>query len=310
MKKHGSKIFLFLFLISIILPLPACEREKAKEISLKENLVKPEATKKTYALRLAVGAIISPKNTYIYYKEILDYISVRMRVPVELVQRDTYEAVNQLIKNNEIDAAFVCSGAYVDGNRDFGMELLLAPQAYGETCYYSYIIVPNHSNVKKIEDLKGKKFAFTDPMSNSGKLIPTYILSKMGYTPQNFFSTYIFTYSHDKSIEAVANKLVDGAAVDSLIWEYINQINPALTSKAKIIQKSDPCGIPPLVVPKELNPIIKKNLKNILINMHTDPEGKKILDKIKIDRFVEIDDSAYDSIREMGKWIKAQEKTD
>jgi len=299
--------YIFIGLLALLgfsLLLSGCTREKAEDISLKEVVTDTRyASSKEKVMKIAVSAIISPTKTFLYYKEILDYVSRKVGVSVELVQRDTYNEVNALVKNQEIDAAFVCSGAYVDGHKEFGMELLVAPKAYGEHYYYSYIIVPADSDAASFEALRRKKFAFTDPLSNTGKLVPTYMLAMMGETPGSFFSETIFTYSHDKSIEAVAQKLVDGAAVDSLIWDYANATNPEFTSRTKIIKKSAPFGIPPVVVPQGLNPQLKEQLQDIFLNMHEDTEGKTILEKVKIDRFIKIEDSAYDPVREMKKFL-------
>ena len=114
-----------------------------------------------------------------------------------------------------------------------------------------------------------------------------------------FFSKTIFTYSHDNSILAVAKKIVDGAAVDSLVWDYLDAKKPVNTSLIRIIKKSEPYGIPPVVVPKDLDPALKKELQDILLTMHEDQTGKKILQEIMIDRFVKVEDSLYDSIRKM-----------
>jgi phosphonate transport system substrate-binding protein len=277
-------------------------------VSLKDVEFQPVKSLQNNALKIAVSAIISPKQTFIYYREILDYIAREMGVHVELVQRDTYAEVNNMVKDNEIIAAFVCSGAYIDGHKAFGMELLVAPKAYGESYYYSYIIVPSNSSARQFEDLRGKKFAFTDPMSNSGKLSPTFMLANMGEKPKGFFSDVIFTYSHDKSIEAVALGLVDGAAVDSLIWDYSNDTNPEFTSKTRIIKKSPPYGIPPVVVPKGLSPDVREKMRDIFLNMHLNAEGSAILKKVKIDRFILTKDSAYNSIREMRNFVNKMEQ--
>ncbi len=288
--------------------LSGCKKEEAEVIILEvEETIPPVPPASDDELRIAVSAIISPKKTFIYYKEMLDYISKKMGMPVKLVQRDTYAEVNELVKQEKIHAAFVCTGAYIDGKDEFGMKLLVAPKAYGEPYYYSYIIVPADSDAGSFEDLRGMRFAFTDPMSNSGKLAPTYMLAKMGETPSTFFSKYIFTYSHDKSIEAVAQKLVDGAAVDSLIWDYLNATSPKFTSKTKIIFKSPPFGIPPVVVSKGLDPKTEADLKKLFLDMHLDPDCKKILDKLHIDSFIEIDDDAYDSSREMRSWVNERQ---
>ncbi|MBW6517171.1 MAG: phosphate/phosphite/phosphonate ABC transporter substrate-binding protein [ANME-2 cluster archaeon] len=291
---------LIILIIVITLSSAGCfGLEPAKNISIDEVESTNGAQPEIQPMRIAVSAMVSPKETMIYYNELLDYVSERTGYPVELVQRETYMEVNDLVENQYIDAGFVCTGAYVEGHDKFGMELLVAPLVNGEPYYYSYIIVSQDSKAETLEDIRGKKFAFTDPLSNTGKLAPTYMLALMGETPDSFFSRYIYTQSHDRSIEAVAKNLVYGAAVDSLIWDYSNETNPEFTSKTKIIRRSDPYGIPPVVVHPDTDPELKNELKNIFLTMHKDPKGAEILEHINIDRFVEIEDSEYDSVRNM-----------
>jgi len=257
-------------------------------------------------LRVAIAAILSPQSTRRSYADLVAYLGKKMGRKGQMLQGQTYAEVNELLKTGQADLAFVCTGAYVIGKRDFGMELLVVPQVGGETVYYSYIIVPADSPAKSLADLRGKVFAFTDPMSNSGHFAALYMLKQMGETPGHFFRKTIFTYSHDKSIQAVAEKLVDGAAVDSLVYKYLLELEPAYREKVKIIQTSPPYGMPPVVVHPHLNPEIKAQLREILLDMHKDEEGKAILEKLHIDRFVPADDSAYDSVRQMleavGQW--------
>jgi phosphonate transport system substrate-binding protein len=173
------------------------------------------------------------------------------------------------------------------------------PRAYGVTSYHSYIIVPDKSRADSLGSLRGKTFAFTDPLSNSGCLAPRYMLAKMGESPETFFGKTVFLKTHDKSIEAVAEGLVDGAAVDSLIWEYENRKDPRHTARTRVIIRSEPYGIPPVVVRPGLDPELKKRLKEIYLGAHADPEGAALLSKMMIDRFVAPDDAAYDSVRRM-----------
>lgn len=304
------------FLIALIaaaLAIAGCtKKEEPKKISLenKETIAATTDIDPTKRLRIAVGGMITPKEGLAYYRNFLYYIEDKLGKEVAFVDREDYAEINDMLRNGDLDAAFVCSGPYVDGHKNFGMELLVAPQAYGETVYYSYIIVPKKSAIKSFEDLRGKSFAFTDPLSNSGKLVPTYMLARMNETPDTFFSRYIFTKKHDKSIQAVAQGVVDGAAVDSLIWEYLNRTNPEFTSRTRIILKSPPYGIPPVVVPKGLDPKIKERLRQIFLNAHNDNKGRELLSKMMIDKFVASDDSAYDSVREMKSWLAKQKTTE
>ena len=250
-------------------------------------------------LRIAIAGVISPTETLKYYSQLVSYIGQELHQPVDIVQRNTYAEINDLVRSRYVDLAFVCSLAYVLGSEDFGMELLVVPEVGGLTAYHSYIIVPIDSEVESIEDLRGKVFAFTDPLSNSGRLSPTYMLQQMGETPEDFFSRYIFTYSHDNSIRAVAGGLVEGAAVDSLVYDYIVSKEPHIGVKTKIIHASPPYGIPPVVTHPALDPEIKSRLRSLLLNLNQDVTGKKILDDLKIDRFVLGDDASYDTIRTM-----------
>jgi phosphonate transport system substrate-binding protein len=247
--------------------------------------------------------MITPKEGFMYYKKFLDYIGHRLGRKVKFIDKESYIVINDMLESGDIDVAFICPGPYVDGHEKFDMELLVAPKAYGDTVYYSYIIAHKDSSIKSFEDLRGKKFAFTDPLSNTGKLVPTYLLSRMQESPKTFFGSCEFTYAHDKSIQAVAEGIVDGAAVDSLIWEYANRINPEFTSKTTIVRKSDPYGIPPVVVRPGLDPSLKKKLKEIFLLVHENKEGREILKGMMIDKFVAIDNSHYDSIREMKQFL-------
>lgn len=247
--------------------------------------------------RVAVAAMISPKETFVYYRQLLDYIGNNLGRDVQFIQRKTYGEINELLGEGQIDLAFICSGPYVVGREKYGFELLASPVVQKSHFYQSYLIVNKASHYRDIEDLRGKVFAFTDPDSNTGKLVPTFWISQMAERPETFFSKTIYTYSHDNSILAVAKSLVDGAAIDGLIWEYYNLKNPIFTAKTRIIRKSEPYGMPPIVASPILAPDVKDEIRQVLFSMHRDLHGQKILAELMIDRFTPPRDEWYDSIR-------------
>ena len=260
------------------------------------------------SFRVAVAAMISPKDTFVYYRQLLNYIGSNLDREVQLIQRKTYGEINELLGKGQIDLAFICSGPYVAGKEKYGFELLATPEVQKSHFYQSYLIVNKASQLNNLEDLRGRIFAFTDPDSNTGKLVPTYWLSQMDERPETFFSKTLYTYSHDNSILAVAKALVDGAAIDGLIWEYYHRKDPIFTSKTKIIRKSKNYGIPPIVASGLLTPDFKNRIRQVLISMHQDPQGQKILNELMIDRFTSAQDEWYESIRNMESEIASLEK--
>ena len=256
-------------------------------------------------LDIGIAAMISPKDTFKYYKAMLDYIGGKVGRSVELVQRPTYDEMDVLLKNETVQVAFICSGPYVKDKAEFGAELLVAPVANGKPFYHAYIIAAKGSKYKSIAELKGKHFGFTDPKSNTGYIVPAYMIAKQfGEKPDKYFGKVTFTKSHDKSIEAVAKNLVDAASVDSLIYDYAAKVDPTYTKKTRIVEKSPAYGIPPIVVTKGTPAEVKDKLRKAFLEMDQNPEGKKILAKLNIDKFVVPDDKNYDSVREMDAELK------
>lgn len=304
----NNKILSSFFILLLIFSIIGCEhKEKLAEIDFNTTVeLQERSPSQKQGLNICVGSMITPKEGYAYYKALLDYIGDALKMKVDFIEKESYAEVNALLEQGKIDVAFVCGGPYIEGHDEFGLELLVAPQVDGKTVYYSYIIVHKDSNINKFEELRGKTFVFVDPISNSGKIYPTYLLKQMKETPETFFKEYVYSYAHDTSIRAVAEGIVDAGAVDSLIWNYMKKNESPFTKLTRIIKVSPAYGIPPVVVRQTLKKDLKDKLKQILIDMHLNERGKEILGKMEIDKFVEIDDSDYDSIREMKQYLQRQ----
>ncbi|MDO8587314.1 MAG: phosphate/phosphite/phosphonate ABC transporter substrate-binding protein [Armatimonadota bacterium] len=269
----------------------------------KSQVSAPRPAKSPY--RIAVASMSSPGNAVETYGPIVSYLTKKLKRPTQLVLAHSYAELNEKVRLREALAAFVCSGGYVEGHSRFGMELVAVPQYNGRPTYYCYIISSARSAAKGLADFRGKRFAFTDRDSNTGCGIPTYQILKMGLSPESYFQEVIYTRNHDKSIAAVRTGVVDGAAVDNILYELAIRRDPLLKVQTKIVARYGPCAAPPVVVNPNADDEFKTSLKRILLNMHRDPEGRKILRDMMTDRFVPGADSAYDSIRVMRKEIEA-----
>jgi phosphonate transport system substrate-binding protein len=249
-------------------------------------------------LRVAVAPVISPEKSLQVYHGFVDYLGDRTdRAPVFL-QGDTYAEVNELVRQGRCELALVCTCAFVRGEREFGMDVLAAPQIEGQVTYRSLILVPASSPAKSLLDLRGKRFGSGDILSTSGWLFPATWLMDQGEDPNDFFSEQVLTGSHDQSVRAVLSGYVDGAAVHSQVYEQMVDEDPSVSQRTRVILKSRPYGNPPLVVHPRLDSGLKEKLRTILLNMHTDPEGREILNALRIDRFVAQEPSAYGSVRD------------
>ena len=268
-------------------------QERVVRLDKLQQLPAGQAEADSQALRIGVGAILSPQGTALSYQPLIDYLGRKMGKPAILVQRKTYQELNDLLARNVVDLGFICTGAYVEGARKEAMSLLVVPQINGKTTYRAFVIVPAASSAREFSDLRGKVFAFTDSLSNTGYLYPLSLLQGMGQQPETFFGRTIFTYSHDRSMAAVMEGIADGASVDSLVYDFAGKRNPEIFRRTRVIWESQDFGIPPVVVPRTISPEKKAVLKELLLGLHRDAEGEKALAELGVDRFVEPDPRLY-----------------
>ncbi len=278
------------------------------DFSNKDKLESPRDMTGKQTLTVAVAAMVSPDETFKYYWQLLKYLGDELDINVQLIQRKTYADVNVLLEKGEIELAFICSGPYATSRKHYGFEGLAVPQIRQKKVYRSYLIVNKDSRIEKLEDMRGMVFAFTDPDSNTGRIVPGYLLMQKGETADSFFARTIFTYSHDNSIMAVARSLVAGAFVHEQIWEHFHQSNPRYTSRTRVIFKSEPFGNPPLVASAKLPGFQKAKIRNLVLRMHDDPKGRAILEELLIDRFLPVDESLYEPIRVMHAQLQLGEQ--
>ncbi len=294
----------FFYILLLVIVFLACEGTQQNDRPIVQISLHSSDTLRSHILpadsnepiSLAISAMTSPKETYIYYEKLVEYISQKLGRPIQFKQRKSYEEVNELLKKAVVDIAFICSGAYVSALPENYMEIIAVPVINNKAYYQAYIIVHKDSPYQQFIDLKHKRFALTDPLSNTGYYYPLRRVKELGFTLDHFFSKTIFTYAHDYSIQAVARKLVDGASVDGLIFDYLAKNNPNLVENLRVIEKSEPFGMPPIVVPRGLNPKLKEQLQTVFLNLHLDPKGQQILSQLNIDRFIRGDTVNYSGV--------------
>lgn len=305
MRARTGAAWLIPLVAAIAVVLSGCGEESTQVDFRRVEAPRVEAANASppQAIRMAVAPVLSAVPTADLYDRLADYLATKLERPVEMVQGKTYAEINDLLKSRDVTLAMVCTNPYLEGSADFGLELLVAPQVDGDVVYYSQLIVNQTNHAESLDDLRGATFAFSDPLSNSGRLAPLYQLALAGETPESFFSRNIFTYSHDSSIRAVADGVVEAAAVDSVVLEYMQSTDPEVVDRVRIVEQWGPFGISPLVVHPAVDPNLKEQLQNILLDMDEDQVGKSILQELMTDEFVVPDEGIYESVREMRSYL-------
>jgi phosphonate transport system substrate-binding protein len=283
---------IFLFLLNFSFFTSGCGFADSKPYIRFKETEQLQPVKQSYAketiqpLRMVVSSVLPYKETSGYYRRITEHLAIQIGRPTELIQRQSNMEVSILLANGGADIALFSTGTYVSYAESHTLEALAMQQRLGTPFYYSYVVVHKDTDIITFASLRGKSFAFTDTLSFSGYLIPSYMLRRSGMTPEQFFSRYLFTYSHMKSLRAVAEGVVDGAAIDSSVYEYAKERYPDLIDAVRIISTSMPIGTGPVVVKKDMNEDQKELLRSVLLNMHHNADMRQTLKGLMIDRFI------------------------
>ncbi|MCX7779927.1 MAG: phosphate/phosphite/phosphonate ABC transporter substrate-binding protein [Negativicutes bacterium] len=275
---------------------------KGKYIDFKKTETPPAAPSVNAdapALRVAISSVLLPQETVVHYRSIANFLGRQVDRPVILIQRRSYAEIAILLLNGGADIAFFSSGGYANYSGFDEIEMLASQQRMSLPYYQGYILVAKDSKIRDIADLKGKTVAFTDPLSYSGYTFLVHMLQQINQTPETFFGRYIYTYSHDNSFRAVANKVVDAAPVSRVVYDRAKQKQPELAEAVRIIAVSPPAGIGPVVAGKSVSPGQREILRQALLTMHENPDMQPALEGLSIDRFVPPQLELFDPIRRM-----------
>lgn len=226
------------------------------------------------------------------------YMESRLERRVVFVQRDSYRETIDLLRSGQLDFAWICSYPYVYLRKH--VHLVAVPLYHGRPYYRAYLIVPDRKpRISNLLELRGKVFAYADPYSNTGYLVPRYQLHTAGENPDTFFARTIFTYAHRKVIEAVADGLVDGGSVDGYIWDSLDMVKHEITSRTWPVSQSEEYGFPPFVAHQAVSRKDVLAMQGMLITMRYDAQGKALLKALNLDGFTVSDDKLYDNVARM-----------
>ncbi len=290
--------------LCFLLFVSACSHTEKKAVPLTSELsannkFSSVVLEEQEPFKFAIASILSIRETHRIYHKFINYLEEELDRPVEIIQKQTYAEIKELFEQGEIDAGIVCSYLAVIGNQSGIFESIAMPVKNQEKVFTSYIIVRKDSEFETFVDLKSHSFAFSDPLSYSGFIVPNYELKKAGYELNGYFSNSYYTYSHDNTIIAVANGLVDGGATHSDIYQQLEAENNPLIQQIKIIGEGPYVGNSPIVVSSNIDKSVKGKLTNVVLAMHLNNKGQKALEKLNINYFIKPENKLYEPINQM-----------
>ncbi|WP_273850479.1 phosphate/phosphite/phosphonate ABC transporter substrate-binding protein [Guptibacillus spartinae] len=227
-------------------------------------------------------------------------LSKKLDRDVEITTYPDYNGVVEAMNYNQIDMAYFGPLTYVIAHEKSGAKAIVTQLIDGEPFYHSYIITNKENDWDSLEDYLEKSeersFAFGDPNSTSGSLIPSIELQDRGVfedQENNRFASVSYTGSHDATALSVQNKQVDAGAIDSAIYNQLLESGKIDGDKLKVIWESEKLFQYPWAVSKDTDGETIDQLQNAFLSI----EDKTILNAFGASGFTKASNEDYESIR-------------
>ncbi|MFB9991590.1 phosphonate ABC transporter substrate-binding protein [Deinococcus oregonensis] len=240
------------------------------------------------------------------YAPLFTYLKNTLGVEVKSYVGADYAAVILAMQGKKIDMAYFGPKSYIEAADRAGAQALVRENALkGGTGYHSVIVVRADSPVKTMAQLKGMDFAFVDPNSTSGYLVPmSHFLLDLKVKPETYFKRVIFAGTHENVILGVKNGTIPVGATNDLDLARAVEGGALKASDLRIIWTSKEIPASTLSVRRDLPETFKKALSDALVKFK-DPKG---LENLQLKGYVVTTDQDYDPIRKLNEVTKAAAK--
>jgi phosphonate transport system substrate-binding protein len=227
---------------------------------------------------------------------------------VKIVSAPDYKGMGDLLKNRNIDLAWLGTKNYLRLKSKLKIDPLVRPIRFGKPYYGGIIITRVDTGINSISDLKGKTFAFVDKGSASGYLYPLALLLKNGIYPERDFKKVLFLGEHDTVVYNVFLKKVDAGSVYDDARYTLNDAKQR--KELKVIAHTAQIPNEPIVVRADMPENLKEKLKAAFLsfNLKDEKTGAVLrqynaIIKDHISGFASVSDKDYDVVRDLQKIV-------
>jgi phosphonate transport system substrate-binding protein len=268
----------------------------------------PPPAKKPPVEKLLLG-LIPEQNIFRQmerYEPLGEYLSRKTGTNITFKILRRYGNIIDSFNSSGLDGAFFGSFTYTLAHAKVGVEVLARPVALDNTStYYGMIFVRKDSGIRTARDMKGKRFAFVDRATTAGYLLPLDYFQKHGISDYNhFLKEAYFTGTHEDAIHDVFNKKADIGAAKNTVFQRLASEDPRILKELVVLDRSPEVPENALALRKDIDASVRNLLKESLLNMHLDPDGKQVLERFGALKFIETTNKDYSVVQEYAEHIQ------
>jgi phosphonate transport system substrate-binding protein len=221
--------------------------------------------------RLGVVSFYNPRLMYLKYQPLIDYLTEHTPWRFELALSTSYRETVSRLCAGEIQLAYMGPFTYLRARDLCGAKAILRLNTGGKESYLTYIMVREDSGIRRLEDLRGKKFGFGALLSTSSHLMPRAMLVQAGLNPGQDVACHYYEH-HERAARAVLMGEVAACGIRDLVGDQFKGRG------LRILARSEPMLNFPLSVHPQASPALVRTLSDALVALpRRDPAAARAI---------------------------------
>ncbi|EAW34174.1 phosphonate ABC transporter substrate-binding protein [Lyngbya sp. PCC 8106] len=265
-------------------------------------------------LNFGIISTESQANQKPIWEPFIQAMSDELGMPINAFYATSYNGVIEAMRFGQVHLAWLGGKSYIEAAKIANAEAFAQTVGLdGSKGYYAYLITNKDNPIVSqivnedgdqyvIKNASDLTFAFNDPNSTSGFLVPSYyVFAKNNVNPKKVFKKLIFSGNHEATALAIANNQVDVATNNSESLSRLEKTNPAAREKIQVIWTSPEIPSDPIAYRRDLPEELKTKIKDFFYNYN----DETVLGPLEWSGFIVADDKNWNAIRELeiGKQI-------
>lgn len=239
------------------------------------------------------------------YEPLGTWIESRSGIRLRFVTLVDYADALEQLRDGQLDGAFLGSWTAAAGIAELDLEPIARPvHPDGTSTYRGYLLVRKGSGIETVAEMKGKVMVFVSRATTAGFAFPIAYLRERGVKRiEDHFREHYFAGSHDAAIRAVLDGKADVGCAKNTIFEQSARTEPRLREELVILAESAPVPSNGLVIRGDLAPAFKDRLRETLVRMHQEPEGRSVLTEFGAQRFIATEREDYAPVHDLAQKV-------
>ena len=243
------------------------------------------------SISLGIVSEVQQKEIEAHYRDFMRYVAGKLsaapKMDGKVVIVPNPAELAKLLGQGQVDFYIESAYAtYIINDVEGAARLLLRRWQRGKPEYQSFIFTKRNSGINRLDDLRGKIVVFEDPESTSGYFLPKFFLLRNGFKlsqkgglkanvpPEEI--GYIFASPQGKLVNLVLTEQVAGGAFSDDDYDKLDEQTKA---EVGVLAQTERLPRHLVSIRKDMPQALVNRLKEILLAMSDDAEGRRILQK-------------------------------